>query len=295
MYQKAYMRCLVDKLMYVVKGGKRVMKISKRTSAEQGTLIMKQGVKVSGTVLVVYMSTHQGSVEIKVCCTSLCRGPPSYTDDNTLCQAYHAPSAFFLRYRLPFATLYSFFKVPPGTPNSKRPDILKDENAKTLLAPYLVKRLYVCWGQDCMLESHMAVHKNGRPVLMMDFEVSEIEKHIHARKIQSLYRYRKAREKFRWLLAARFERHWDANEGRHFYVNILTGESHWDRPPRLGNATVKDAADGWVEHWDEQGNPYYYHARTGRYSWISEEQAAVRLQKLYRKKRLAVRMQRLKD
>ena len=52
--------------MYVVKGGKRILKISKRTSAEQGTLIMKQGVKVSGTVFVVYMSTHQGSVEIKV-------------------------------------------------------------------------------------------------------------------------------------------------------------------------------------------------------------------------------------
>lgn len=140
-----------------------------------------------------------------------------------------------------------------------------------------------------MLETHLAVHKAGRPVLMMDFEVSEIEKHIHARKIQSLYRYKKARRKFRELLAARFQRHWDANEGRFFYVNVITGESHWDRPDKLGDAKVAEAPDGWVEHWDENGNPYYYHARTGRYSWLTEEQAALRLQKLYRKKRLAVR------
>ena len=143
-----------------------------------------------------------------------------------------------------------------------------------------------------MLETHLAVHKAGRPVLMMDFEVSEIEKHIHARKIQSLYRYRKARRKFRELLAARFQRHWDATEGRYFYVNVITGESHWDRPDKLGDAKVAEAPDGWVEHWDEAGNPYYYHARTGRYSWLTEEEAALRLQKLYRKKRLAVRCER---
>ena len=287
-YQREYVKCLVDKLMYVVKRGKKVMKISKRTTAEQGTLIMKRGVKISGTVFVVYMSTHQGSVDIK---------------------AYHPPSAFFLRYLLPLSRLYSFFKVQPGTPNSKRPDVLQDENT-AILANYLTKRLYVCWGTDCMLETHAAVHKAGRPVLMMDFEVSEIEKHIHARKIQSLYvwcvacdvftvalmhvlrnryRYRKAREKFRSLLASRFERHWDANEGRHFYVNKITGETSWDRPHKLGDAKVAEAADGWIQHWDEHGNPYYYHARTGRYSWISEEEAVVRLQKLYRKKRLAVR------
>lgn len=60
-----------------------------------------------------------------------------------LVQAYHPPSAFFLRYRLTFAKLYNFFKVPPGTPDPKRPDILKDAFAKTLLAPYLAKKLYV--------------------------------------------------------------------------------------------------------------------------------------------------------
>ena len=67
-------------------------------------------------------------------------------------QAYHPPSAFFLRYRLTFAKLYNFFKVPPGTPDPKRPDILKDANAKTMLAPFLAKKLYV----DCVVYAHVA-------------------------------------------------------------------------------------------------------------------------------------------
>lgn len=264
-YKKDFMEALVNKLMYVKKRGKTIMKISKRTSASQGKVLLKTGLKITDGWYIVSMSEHQGSFEVK---------------------AYHPPTCFWHTYRLTLDRLYQFFHVQVGTPNNLRPHLLRDENRGDL-SLYVGQRLYMCSGDNCMMETHRPVHKAGHSVLMMDFEVSELEKHRYAQKIQHMFMYRKARLKFQWLLAARFERHWDATSGQYFYLNKLTGESHWFKPEKLGNATVADAADGWVEYFDEEGNKYYYHARTGRYSYLSEEEAAVRLQRLYRKKRLA--------
>ena len=53
--------------------------------------------------------------------------------------------------------------------------------------------------------------------------------------VQGAYRSKKAREKMRALIAANYEKKFDAESKTWFYFNKKTGESHWTQPPGLYN------------------------------------------------------------
>jgi tetratricopeptide (TPR) repeat protein len=105
-----------------------------------------------------------------------------------------------------------------------------------------------------------------------------------ATKLQNMGRAWKARKRMRSLLVDAYEVHYDAWSQSEYYYNRLTGATRNHLPSLLAGCKIKKAPDGWQKMVDEEGNTYYYHARTGRYSWISEEQAIKRLQRAVRNK-----------
>ena len=48
---------------------------------------------------------------------------------------------------------------------------------------------------------------------------------------------------------------------------------------------MPEPVDAWEERYDESGVLYYFHALTGATSWMSEEEAATRLQRAFRRSR----------
>ena len=66
-------------------------------------------------------------------------------------------------------------------------------------------------------------------------------------------------------------------------MNTNTGEASWSKPANMGSDDIPDPPDRWERLTDAEGNVYYYHAKTGRTSWMSESDAAKLVQRLYRK------------
>ena len=72
----------------------------------------------------------------------------------------------------------------------------------------------------------------------------------------------------------------DAASGAHYYADLATGTTCWERPPALdevptssdnkpSRATRRRSTAKWVEYLDEvQGLPYYYNELTGESVWV---------------------------
>ena len=102
--------------------------------------------------------------------------------------------------------------------------------------------------------------------------------------IQGMYRSHKARQMMRKILSNRFEKIWDEESKRFYYVNKKTGDVNWDKPKLLGDDDIdptpssrKLAAAAGVD----MPPP---HKRTPRVfaKDLSEDQAASMIQGMYR-------------
>ena len=161
------------------------------------------------------------------------------------------------------------------------PFLMRPENRDQLITWFLA-RIFLCRG--CNLLAHRPRHQKGHDVLMLEFEKENIRNEKMAVRIQNMWRAKKGREKFAKALSKVMQKHWDPSAGQFYYLNSLTGAVTWTKPSQLGKIEIEDPPDEWVEMADEYGGKYYYHALTGRTSWLSEEEAAILLQRLYRKK-----------
>lgn len=63
----------------------------------------------------------------------------------------------------------------------------------------------------------------------------------------------------------------DETSGQQFYVNVLTGESSWDPPPKLDIGPQTSSTDlthqQWSESYDDSGNVYYVNLETMETRW----------------------------
>jgi hypothetical protein len=108
-----------------------------------------------------------------------------------------------------------------------------------------------------------------------------------ARKLQGLFRTRKARKYLRELLAGVFQKVQDDDSGDFFYYNTRTGESSWVKPKLLGSGDLSignldctsDALESqkdifgktlglgtWNERLDKYGQVVYVNDETGEIS-----------------------------
>lgn len=265
LYLRQHVAYLVDRLMYVTKRGKRTLKLSKRVEGNRGRVLFKRAKRLSGRAYVVTVALQQGQYVIN---------------------AYWPERAATWTYGIPQSTVFSYFKVTPQTPPALLPSILSDGH-EVELALYLLDKVGVCDGRDCLLQTHVGAHRAGRHVLMLDFEVHEQERLAHCLRIQLMVRQMLARRELQRRLASVFEQHYDRVRERFVFVNVRTGEMSLTKPTRLGRAAVALAPDEWRTQRDAStGATIFYHPLTGRYSCISEADAARAVQRMFRSRKL---------
>eukprot|EP00947_MAST-08B_sp_MAST-8B-sp1_P000312 g312.t1 len=259
LYMKENMRALADQLVYKRQRGVKVIMLSRRGRGQRGIRLMKRGFKISGRACVVSIFKY-------------------YRD--YIFTAYDVESCEVFNVGLKLAQLYKWFDYDPLDPNT--PDLLLLHNEHRLLRWFL-DHLFICRG--CALTGHRDRHKRGEKVLMLEYEQKEQRDHVMACKLQGLWRQKKSRERIRVMIRGCYQKQFDAASQSWYYCNIHTGTVHWHKPYNLGSEDLPDPPDRWEQLTDEAGAVYYFHALTGRYSKMSEDQAATNIQRLFRKSR----------
>jgi hypothetical protein len=175
-------------------------------------------------------------------------------------KAHNVETCEMMRTTLTDRQLKAWFK---WTEDQPLPKLLRIENRKLLIAWFL-DRVFICKfffpsknifyifpfqfysltlfdlhfivkGTGCGLTSHRMAHQQGRSVLMLEYEQEEIRSNLMAKRIQGMYRSKKARDWIKKLLLKIVKKHWDANAQMFYYVNERTGVISWEKPKQLGD------------------------------------------------------------
>ena len=267
LYIKSNMRLLADQLMYrrrMNEDGVRhkVIVLSDKGGGERGYLCARKGKMVGGRGCIISVFQYFKDFIFK---------------------AHDVETCEMMRTTLSDTQLKRWFQ---WTEDQPIPMLLRIENRKQLVAWFL-ERVFICRG--CGLTSHRMAHQAGRAVLMLEYEQEEIRSHLMAKRIQGMYRTKKARDWLKKLLLKIVKKHWDPQVGAFYYVNDRTGAISWEKPKQLGDdLDIEDPPDVWEKLRQPDGKSfYYYHALTGRTSYLSEDEAATVIQKFHRKKQAA--------
>ena len=257
LYFKVHMRILADQLVYKRRRGVRVIMLSRHGKGQRGKALMKRGYPVSGRPCVVGIYKY-------------------YRD--YLFHAYDMETCETFNTILKLKQLYKWFGYDPMQPVT--PELLQLANEEKLLRWFL-DHLFICRG--CALGTHRDRHNRGENVLMLEYEREEQRDHVMAAKLQGMWRAKKCRDRMRDMIRACYQKQFDASSQAWYYCNLRTGAVHWSKPYNLGSEDLPDPPDRWDQQPpDENGDVYYFHALTGRYSRLSEDQAATQLQRLFR-------------
>jgi hypothetical protein len=107
--------------------------------------------------------------------------------------------------------------------------------------------------------------------------------------IQGMWRKKASRHYLVDLAKRVFRRAFDASAKQYYYTNTVNGRAQWDCPSLLAKEehVFEDEEDAWIVREEEgTGRTYYYNPAWDRYSWISEHEAATRVQRAIRKHQL---------
>jgi Tfp pilus assembly protein PilF len=223
----------------------------------------------------VYIAATDRTKHLHVVTVTEARGEYCFT-------AYNPAAGDVKAVLLPRPRLCEWFGFDEERDKQSVPELLQPQNQKALIA-WMLQRMFLCCG--CGLSDHYGIHKRGGTVLMLECERGEQRRHTMATRIQcvvrcSLFARRIARQQVLRL----YRKQRDLATGRWYCVRRDTGQISWSKPKVMGSQELPDPPDRWEEAWDPSGGyKYYFNPLTGKTSWISEHQAAGRIQKLYRK------------
>ncbi|KAI9991408.1 hypothetical protein PInf_019089 [Phytophthora infestans] len=99
-------------------------------------------------------------------------------------------------------------------------------------------------------------------------------------RIQRAFRYSRAKWRLARLVdddtatsASAWVELFDEASGYVYYYHTETGESVWERPPKMNYSpedTPRENVGEWVEYWDENvGTSYFYNVKTGEATWTT--------------------------
>lgn len=266
LYSRASLELVVQRLQYRKRLDKMVLVMGRKPKPNSGVKLLTQAAKVQ-------RSDKRRSGALRIVSVTEARGEFAFA-------AYDPASATAQHVLLSRRNLHRWFEHDDDASRSDPPHLLRPENQSELLQ-HLVARLFLC--SACAVGSHHAAHRRGEDVLMLECDMAEQRENNMAARLQGAWRARRARRVMAKLIARAFRKQWDVATHRWFYVRFDTGEVSWTKPRLLFSLDLPDPPDAWEEAVDEAGGTYYYHPLTGRTSWISEGDAATRIQRRFRK------------
>ena len=73
--------------------------------------------------------------------------------------------------------------------------------------------------------------------------------------MQGAFRGQLARAVVRQLIRGRFRKDFDADSGQHYYVDLVTNETHWEKPRLMGTDDI-EVKDEWIKFTRTDGTEY---------------------------------------
>lgn len=129
--------------------------------------------------------------------------------------------------------------------------------------------------------------------IILNFENLAAKAESIARRLQSVWRRKKAKILASNEVHLQYEKIFDRSSKRYFYVHKRTGEKHWTKPKVLScNDDIKDPPDEWrkesyIDPITHESHTFYFNPATGQTSWLSEEEAARLVQQKFRSKQMS--------
>ncbi|GMH93930.1 hypothetical protein TrVE_jg7560 [Triparma verrucosa] len=125
--------------------------------------------------------------------------------------------------------------------------------------------------------------RTKRTRLVLQYEEDVDAKDEAACKLQGIWRQKKARQKMRHKARQQYEKMWDKDNYCYYYMNLRTGVADYKKPLILGSEDLDDPVDEWRMITNEtDGSVYYQNPATGQTAYISEDEAARKIQRLIR-------------
>jgi hypothetical protein len=296
LYISDHLTLVADRLLYRWCRGRQIIKLSRRGNGERGQMVARRGLVIGGERYVVDVYDYNGDLVLKTYDTNDCSIMRASVSAKVLRTWVKREDGIEREKRRRLRNNARSLANAKGD-WSKCMEIQSDQEADDdsasedpvllskkgfeLLLDWLIARLYVRDAHQVLGGKHAG--KKGK-VLMLQYEVEEQMINSKARVIQGVWRSRKAMMMMRAMLKEIYSKRWDNDMQQFYYVNVKTQAVSWSKPLLLGSDDVDDPPDKWIKMTDEYGNVFYLHPLTGRTSWLSELQSAVKMQRLWRKR-----------
>lgn len=154
---------------------------------------------------------------------------------------------------------------------ANEPFLMKPENKEACI-DWLLERLRLSRNR-----------RTNRTRLILQYEEDEDMKDEAACKLQSVWRQKQARRKIRKRARQQYEKMWDPENYCYIYVNLRTGAMEYTKPLILGTEDLDEPKDEWRQITNPQdGSQYYQNPATGQTSYMSQDEAAHKIQRVIR-------------
>ena len=251
MLTKPSLMCLSKRLMVRFVNERYVVIFRRRSITENGELLRKQCLSVNGIFLTisVFLSTKELVVS-----------------------SYDPLTSEVFRVNLLLSTVRQQLLIS----KDKFTGVSLDQNLQLLLnRPDII---------DWFLSRLTIALEKGQQQLIFAFEnVEEKRRILSSVIIQSKWRQITARLLARSKVILYYEKFYDSKTQLFYYMDKRSNQSYWQKPKILGQEDLVNPSDEWRVLKDESGYNYYFNPATGQTTYLSEEKAAIILQRFYRK------------
>lgn len=170
---------------------------------------------------------------------------------------------------------YEIYKWLGGRPRDALKPVIMRQGNEHMLLDWICGQLFL----------HRRVIEGGERHGQVEVSLmlrAQLQEKKMATKVQGVWRRLKARRRVTQLAQMLYRKDFDPESMQWYYTNKKNGFATWTKPVALGTNDIK-VEDKWERVEQEDGSVAYYHAMTGRWSWLSPDKAATMVQRRYRR------------